>query len=132
MAPSIHSFPIFAGLLLAARQRAADSASAARTLAGTPLAQRMAEDAEEIARHFTHPERARDDALVLFWQVAPEAFAEPALMVGDLDPDAVADRMVAAIRRSRLGRDFRETVLAEPLFRQITHRCVALMAEAEA
>ena len=131
MAPSIHSFPIFAGLLLAARQRAADSASAARTLAGRPSPRGWPRTPKRSAP--LHPSRrARDDALALFWQVAPEAFAEPALMVGDLDPDAVADRMVAAIRRSRLGRDFRETVLAEPLFRQITHRCVALMAEAEA
>jgi hypothetical protein len=126
LALTITSFASFASHLLAARQRSTGSTAA------TSLAQKMARDAEEIALHFTHPGRARDDAVALFWQVAPLAFADPEHMQGALDPDRVTDRMVAAIRASSLAHDFTGTVLAEPLFRQVAHRCLTLMRADEA
>jgi hypothetical protein len=132
LALTVPSFAIFAGLLLAARQRAPNLAAGARALAPTPLAQRMAREAEEIALHFTHPGRARDDAIALFWQVAPLCFDGPDLMSGDLDPDRITERMAAAVRASGLARDFTGSVLAEPLFRQIAHRCVTVMLAADA
>ena len=73
---TITSFSSFASHLLAARQRSTGSTAA------TSLAQKMARDAEEIVLHFTHPGRARDDAVALFWQVAPLAFADPDSMQG--------------------------------------------------
>ena len=36
------------------------------------VANEMAHTAEDHARHFTHPGPARDDAIALFWQVAPQ------------------------------------------------------------
>ncbi len=53
-------------------------------------------------------------------------------MQGALDPDRVTDRMVAAIRASSLAHDFTGTVLAEPLFRQVAHRCLTVMRADEA
>jgi hypothetical protein len=52
-------------------------------------------------------------------------------MSGDLDPDRITERMAAAVR-SGLARDFTDSVLAEPLFRQIAHRCVTVMLAADA
>ncbi len=135
---TVSSFAAYADLLLACcvlgdaaepgrSAVLADVASGARTLdaaLGTAglaaVAQEMARRAEDHARHFTHPGPARDDAIALFWQVAPAAFADPAAFAaGPLDPALTAGRMVAAIRASPHGRDFAATVLAEPLFRAV-------------
>ena len=65
------------------------------------VAAEMARTAEDHARHFTHPGPARDDAIALFWQVAPAAFADPATFAAaHLDPALTTDRMVAAIKAS--------------------------------
>ena len=126
-APTVTSFAAFAGLLLAVREGApGDLAGRAKALAATPLAGQMARRGEEIARHFTHPGRARDDAIALFWQVAPLAVADPGVIAG-VDPAAITERMVAAIRASRLALDFRQTVLAEPLFRRLAHDALSVM-----
>jgi hypothetical protein len=125
--PTVESFADFAGLLLAAREGAPDLAARARALAATPAAAEMARRAEEIARHFTHPGRARDDAIALFFQAAPFAFADPAVVAGG-DPAAVAERLIAAVRASGLGPDFRRTVLAEPLFRLVALDGLSAMA----
>ena len=93
---------------------------------GQRVAQWQPRRAEEIARHFTHPGRARDDAIALFFQVASLAFADPAVMAGE-DPAAITERMVAAIRASGLAHDFRQAVLAEPLFRQIARDGVSVV-----
>ena len=146
---SIASFSSFVGLLLLARRLAADPglpsrAEALAALAGDPraltaalrdggltaLAQVMTRQAEETALHFTHPGRARDDAIAVFWQVAPAALADAAALAGDdLDPDRATDRMVAAIKASPHARDFTETVLAEPFFRAIARQALAAMLE---
>jgi hypothetical protein len=131
----IGSFTAFASLVIAGRRLAAvrgvdrasvlaeissgakslDAALGTTGLAG--IAADMAREAEAHALHFTHPGRARDDAIALFWQVAPAAFADPAVFdPADPDPARTAGRMVAAIRAGPLGRDFREAVLAEPFF----------------
>ena len=86
------------------------------------LAKEMARQAEEIAVHFTHPGRARDDAIALVWQVAPAAFAGPDTAV--LDPEAATDRMLAAIKAAH-ARDL--TALAEQLFRAVAHRALTTM-----
>ncbi len=129
---SVTSFSAFAGLLLAAREDADASGHAAlargSVLAATPLAREMARRAEEIALHFTHPGKARDDALAVFWQVAPLCFAGPAPIAGD--PATVTEGMVAAVRASGLSHDFRATVLAEPLFRQIVQDALTVMQAA--
>ena len=79
------------------------------------VAAEMARAAEDHARHFTHPGRARDDAIALFWQVAPAAFADPATFAAaHLDPALTTDRMVAAIKASPTGRDFTAAPLPEP------------------
>lgn len=144
---AITTFSTFAGLLLAAQKLAADPnplnrvkaladlASNGKSLAAalkdsglTPLATEMARQAEEHALHFTHPGRARDDAIALFWQVAPAAFAYPdAFPDGEIDPDRVTERMVAVIKASPQARDFAETVLAEPFFRSVTRQSIAVM-----
>ena len=126
MAVPVASFAAFAGLLLAAREGAPGDPARARALAGTPLAAAVASRAEGIARHFTHPGRARDDAVALFWQVAPVALADPAALAGD-DPAAIVERMVTAIRASALGRDFRQSVLAEPFFRLVAQDALAVI-----
>lgn len=144
---TITSFSTFAGLLLAARGLAldpgpvnrvkalADLATNGKALAAvlrdsglTPLAAEMARQAEEHARHFTHPGPARDDALALFWQVAPEAFADPAVFAAaGLDPARTTEAMVAAIRASPQGRDFTAAPLPEAFFRAVTRQTLGVM-----
>jgi hypothetical protein len=138
VAVAVATFSTFAALLVAAGKLAADSAilnwrqaladlaadpgalaAALRDAGLTPLAHEMARQAEEVALHFTHPGRARDDAIAVFWQVAPAAFDAGAA----LDPD----RMVAAIRSSPHAGDFAATVLAEPLFRAVARQALAVM-----
>jgi hypothetical protein len=138
VAVTITTFSTFAGLLVAAGRLAGDPdilnrGEALAELAANPralaavlrdtglaaLAKEMARQAEEIAVHFTHPGRARDDAIALFWQVAPAAFADPDTAV--LDPDAATDRMLAAIKAAH-ARDL--TALAEQLFRAVAHRAL--------
>ena len=93
----------------------------------------MAHRAEEVALHFTHPGRARDDALALFWQVAPAALADTSALAGTpLDPARAAARMTAAVRASRHARDFAETVLAEPLLRAVSEQALVVLAAHEA
>ena len=149
---TITSFATFAGLLLAAQKLAhdpnplnrvkalADLASNGKSLAAalrdtglTPLAQEMARRAEEAAQAFTHDGPARDDAKLIFEQVAPEAFGDPAAFAAaDLDPAATTDAMVAAIKASPHARDFATTVLAERYFREVAQATLAVMlAEAD-
>jgi hypothetical protein len=136
---SIGTFSEFAGLLLAARKLAnesdahdrlgplADLAAAIRDSGLAPLVAEMARRAEEVALHFTHPGPARDDAIAVFWQVAPVAFADPEAFAADLDPGVITERMVAAIRASPNARDFAATVLAEPFFRAVTRQVLGVM-----
>ena len=98
---TVASFAAFANLVVAACKLAsdpdpvarlkalADVATGARSLdtalGATGLAAvaaGMARVAEDHARHFTHADPARDDAVALFWQVAPAAFADPATFAG--------------------------------------------------
>jgi tetratricopeptide (TPR) repeat protein len=144
---TITTFATFAGLLVAARKLAttaeptewlkalADLASNGAKLKAvladrglSPLATEMTRVAEETERHFTHPGHARDDAVALFWQAAPEAFADPALFVrNDLDAAAITDGMIAAVRRSSLARNFFVTSLPEQFFRQVAGRTLEKM-----
>ncbi len=143
---TVTSFSTFAGLLLAAQKLAADPnplnrvkafadlATGGKALAAlnnsglTPLAQEMARQAEGHALHFTHPGPARDDAIALFWQVAPAALADPAVFAGaDLDPDRTTDAMVAAIKASPLARDFTAAPLPEAFFRSVTRQTLDVM-----
>ena len=132
---TVTSFAAFANLVVAACKLAsdpdpvgrlkalADIATGAKSLdaaLGTTglaaVAAEMARTAEDHARHFTHPGRARDDAIALFWQVAPAAFADPATFAAaHLDPALTTDRMVAAIKASPLARDFTAAPLPEAL-----------------
>jgi hypothetical protein len=141
---TIATFSTFASLLVAAGKLATDPnilnkgkaladlatngkalAAALRDTGLTPLAKQLAQQAEEHARHFTHPGPARDDALAVFWQVAPAAFDDPAAIVAaSLDPDAAVSRMLAAIRAAH-ARDF--TPLAEQFFRAVAHRTLTVM-----
>ena len=92
----------------------------------SPLTKQLAREAEEHALHFTHPGRAQDDAVAMFWQVAPAAFDDPnSLVAAVLDPDVATDRMVAAIKASPNARDF--TQFAEQYFRAVAHRTLAVM-----
>ena len=83
----------------------------------------MALSAQSYALHFTHPGRARDDALALFWQVAPWALAG----AGTAFPRTIPDRMVAAVKASPLGRDFAAAPLPEAFLRGV----VAAMLESQ-
>jgi hypothetical protein len=144
---AVTSFTAFANLLVAACKLAAggpvpdrqatlaDIASGAKSLdaaLGTAgfaaVAAQMARTAEDHARHFTHPGRARDDALALFWQVAPQAFAVPATFAAaHLDPALTTDRMVAAIKASPLARDFTAAPLPEAFFRAVALSMLEVM-----
>jgi hypothetical protein len=136
---AVTSFPAFAALLVAAGKLADDPAilnrsealaqlaADPRALAGAlrdtglaPLAREIARQAEEVALHFAHPGRARDDAIAVFWQVAPAALDAASAA---LDPE----RLVAAIRSSPHAGDFTATVLAEPFFRAVARQALALM-----
>jgi tetratricopeptide (TPR) repeat protein len=139
---TVSTFATFAGLLVAGRKLAttaeptewlkalSDLASNGAKLKAvlddrglSPLAAKMTKVAEETARHFTHPGHARDDAVALFWQAAPQAFAKQALFVrNDLDAAAITDQVIAAIRASPLARDFFATTLPEQFFRQVAER----------
>jgi hypothetical protein len=111
---------------IATGTKSLDAALATTGLAA--VATEMARTAEDHARHFTHPGPARDDAIALFWQVAPDAFADPATFAaGHLDPALTAERMTDAIRAGPHARDFRETVLAEPFFRGVTEAMLRVM-----
>jgi hypothetical protein len=145
---TITTFSTFAGLLLAAQKLATDPnplnrlealadlatngkalAAALRDSGLTPLAAEMTRRAEDHALHFTHPGPARDDAIAVFWQVAPAAFGAPdAFTAGDLDPERITSAMVAAIRASPQAGDFAATTLAEPFFRAVTQRMLTTMA----
>jgi hypothetical protein len=144
---TVTSFAAFANLTVAACKLAtgdtpvdrlkalADIATGARSLdtlfRATGLAAvsaEMARVAEDHARHFTHPGRARDDAVAIFWQVAPAAFADPATFAAaHLDPALTTDRMVAAIKASPLARDFTAAPLAEHFFRAVACATLDLM-----
>ena len=118
-APAVTNFATYARLLAAAC-RPGEGASAARVAA-------MARVGEEHARHFTHPGRARDDALALFWQVVPAGFTDPSVFAAGLDPAQVTERMVAAIRTSSLGPDFARAPLPEAFFRAVTRAMLEAM-----
>jgi len=126
----IRNFTDFAGLLLAACRLGPEAdpaaiAAAARSL-DPALAAAAARTAQDHAVHFTHPGRARDDAIALFFQVAPAAFSDPSAFAAPIDPARTAERMARAVHASPLGRDFREAVLAEPLFRGIVEQALRL------
>jgi hypothetical protein len=112
---------------IAAGSKSLDAALGTGGLA--TVAAEMGRTAEAHARHFTHPGRARDDAIALFWQVAPSAFADPAttFAAAHLDPKLTADRMVAAIAAGPHARDFRETALAETFFRGVSEATLKVM-----
>ena len=145
---TVASFSAFANLVVAACKLAsdpdpvaglkalADIATGAKSLdaalATTGLAAvaaEMARAAEDHARHFTHAGPARDDAIALFWQVAPAAFADPAatFAVAHLDPALTTDRMVAAIKASPLGREFSAAPLPEQFFRAVVQSTLRVM-----
>jgi hypothetical protein len=109
----VASLDAFAARLLAALGRRPDRA----------LARRMAARGRE-AEAFTHDGPAKDDARVVFWQVAPAALAAPGL-----DPSTAADRMVAAIEASPHAADFTATVLAERYFREVTEAMIEPLRE---
>ncbi len=144
---TVASFAAFANLVVAgcrlasgvdpvARLKAlADIASGAKSLdaaLGTTglaaVANEMVRTAEDHARHFTHPGPARDDAIALFWQVAPAAFADPAVFAAaHLDPALTTDRMVAAIKASAVARDFTAAPLPEAFFRAVARATLEVM-----
>jgi hypothetical protein len=111
---------------IATGRRSLDAALGTTGLAA--VAGEMARTAEDHARHFTHPGPARDDALAIFWQVAPAAFADPATFAAaHLDPALTTDRMVAAIRASPIGRDFTAAPLPEQFFRTVARSTLDVM-----
>jgi hypothetical protein len=60
--------------------------------------------------------------------VAPAAFADPAIFAAaHLDPALTADRMVAAIKASPMGRDFTAAPLPEALFRAVAIATLQVM-----
>ena len=92
------------------------------------VANEMAHTAEDHARHFTHPGPARDDAIALFWQVAPQAFADSATFAAaHLDPALTADRMVTAIKAGHHARDFTAAPLPEAFFRAVAQSTLQVM-----
>ena len=121
-APAVTSFTAYASRLVAACPDVGDADRA-------ELAQAMARVGEDHARHFTHPGRARDDAIALFWQVAPAAFAEPADLAAGFDPAQATERMVAAVRESPLGRDFAAAPLPEAFFRAVTLAMLRVLSD---
>jgi hypothetical protein len=83
-------------------------------------------DPGTYAVHFKHPGRARDEALVVFWQVAPATLGEPyPFAAASLDPDVATERMVTAIKASSVAGDF--TWLAEQFFRAVANRTLTVM-----
>ncbi len=99
-----------------------------RTTGLAPVAAEMARAAEDHARYFTHPGRARDDAIALFWQVAPQAFGDPATFAAaHLDPALTTERMVAAIKAGPLNRDFTAAPLPEAFFRTVALSALGIM-----
>ncbi|MER2508825.1 MAG: tetratricopeptide repeat protein [Amaricoccus sp.] len=146
---TITAFSTFAGLLVAGAKLAtdpdpinrlkalADLATNGKALAAalsdsglSPLVAEMTKVAEEIAAHFTHPGPARDDAIALFWQVAPVAFSDPSVFAAaDLDAATATDRMIAEIKASSHARDFFASTLPETFFRQVTHRALTVMLD---
>lgn len=142
----ITSFLKFASLLLAARKLATDPdlidgtealadlgvngkalAAALKRSGLTPLAREMARAAEQ-ARTMTHPGHAIDDAQAIFWQVAPEAFADPSIFAAEtLDALAITDAMVGRTRTSPHRRDFETRDLNEAYFRKVCHLMLSQM-----
>ncbi len=130
----IGNFAAFASLLVAGCRLGPGADPSAIAAAARSLPSALAATAAEIARaaedhalHFTHPGRARDDAIAVFFQVAPAALADPAVFAAPVDPERTAERMIRAIHASPLGRDFRETILAEPFFRGVAEQALRLM-----
>ncbi|MBP7243185.1 tetratricopeptide repeat protein [Amaricoccus sp.] len=111
---------------IAAGAKSLDTAFHATGLAA--VAAEMARVAAHHAHHVTHPGRARDDAVALFWQVAPAAFADPATFAAaHLDPALTTDRMVAAIKASPHARDFTAAPLPEQFFRAVARATLDVM-----
>lgn len=145
----ITSFDTFAKLMVAACKLAAapapsdrlallaDIAASVRSIDAmlqttglSPVVAEMAGTAEDHARYFTHPGRARDDAIALFWQVAPQAFGDPATFAGaHLDPALTTERMVAAIKAGPSNRDFTAAPLPEAFFRTVALSALQIMLE---
>lgn len=144
---TVTSFVAFANLVVAGCRLAAGSTTADRlkafsdiasgkvaldaALASTGLAavaEEMTRVGREHAQHFTHAGPAHDDAIALFWQVAPSAFSDPATFAaGHLDPTLTAERMVAAVRAGPYARDFCASPLAEQLFRTVALATLEVM-----
>jgi hypothetical protein len=146
---TISSFASLAGLLLAARKLAtdpdplnrmkalADLAKDGRALAAAlrdsglrPLAAEMERRARDADAAFAHDGPAKEDARAVFWQVAPEALGDGAVLAGaGLEAGAATEAMVAAIRGSAAGRDFARTVLAEAYFRAVAGPVLEVMLD---
>jgi tetratricopeptide (TPR) repeat protein len=144
---TISSFTSLVGLMLAARKLAtdpdpldrmkalADLAKDGRALAAVlresalgPLAAEMERRARDADAAFAHDGPAREDARAVFWQVAPEALGDGAVLAGAaLEAGAATEAMVAAIRGSAAGRDFARTALAEAYFRAVTRPVLEVM-----
>ncbi len=144
---TISSFTSLVGLMLAARKLAteadplnrmralADLAKDGRALAAalrdsglSPLAAEMERRAREADAAFAHDGPAKEDARAMFWQVAPEALGDGAVLAGaGLEAAAATEAMVAAIRGSAAGRDFARTALAEAYFRAVTQPVLEVM-----
>lgn len=111
---------------ISAGRRSLDAALATTGLAA--VAAEMARAAEDHARHFTHAGRARDDALALFWQVAPSAFADPrTFAAADNDPALTAERMTTAINSGFHARDMAASPLAGQFFNGVVRTMLEVL-----
>jgi tetratricopeptide (TPR) repeat protein len=146
---TISSFASLAGLMLAARKLAtdpdplnrmkalADLAKDGRALAAvlrdsglSPLVAEMTRRAEDADRAFAHDGPGKEDARAVFWQVAPAALGDGAVLAGaGLEADVATEAMVAAIRGSGAGPDFARTVLAEAYFRAVAGPVLEVMLD---
>lgn len=144
----IATFKAFASVLIAARKLGtdpvsldgvkalADLAENGKTLAAAlrdaglaPLARDMALAAAQAER-MTHPGPALEDAKAIFWQVAPEAFADRSIFAAEaLDAAAVTEAMVRAIKASEQKKDFEAHPLAEPYFREVARLTLGRMLD---
>lgn len=145
----IATFQTLTGLLLAARKLGTDpdplnrakaladlaqnGAKLSRVLRGadlTALAAEMKEQAEQADRAFAHDGPNKDDARLIFWQVAPVALADDGVFAsGDLTAGPVVEAMITAIHDSGHKTDFSRTGLAAPYFRAVMTPALAKMLD---
>lgn len=92
------------------------------------LALEMEKRAKYIDAFLTHEGSAKDDARLIFWQVAPHALADPVHLTGGvLDAEVATELMVKAIKKGQIARDFDRTTFAEAYFRQVMAGTLAVM-----